>query len=103
MAPTGIGSSYEEREWLDVRRLSLPMLLHYEDRMSMSFSREVRVPFMDFRLVQLLARVPPSEKLRRGWSKAVFRKAMRGVLPEEIVWRRDKKGFNIPEENWVRH
>ena len=103
LAPTGIGSSYEEREWLDVCRLSLPMLLHHEDRMSMSSSREMRAPFMDYRLVEMLARVPPSAKLSNGWTKAIFREAMKDLLPQAIVWRKDKKGFNVPEQNWIRH
>jgi asparagine synthase (glutamine-hydrolysing) len=100
---TGLANSYREREWRDIRHLSLPMLLHHEDRMSMSWSREMRVPFMDYRLVELLAKVNPSRKLRHGWSKAVFRQAISGLIPTSIQWRRDKKGFKIPEEKWIRN
>jgi len=62
----GARGSYAEREFLDLTRFSVPMLLHYEDRMSMSRSREVRVPFLDVDLVEVLARVPAAEKLRDG-------------------------------------
>jgi len=99
---TGLGKSYQQREWRDLRFLSIPMLLHYEDRMSMSYSREMRVPFMDYRLVELLGRMPPSSKLSRGWTKAIFRKAMEGIIHPQIQWRKDKKGFNLPVGKWMR-
>ena len=98
---TGLGMTYQSREWRDIRCLSIPALLHYEDRMSMSCSREMRVPFMDYRLVELLGKTPPSSKLQSGWTKAIFRKAMLGIIPKEIQYRKDKKGFNIPLEKWM--
>lgn len=100
--PVGPGSSYAYREWRDMTSLSVPALLHYEDRMSMSWSREMRSPFMDYRLVELLARVSPGKKLERGWTKAIFRQAMEGLLPAEIQWQRRKRGFTIPEQAWIR-
>lgn len=102
LVDTRLGKNYREREWRDICCLSIPGLLHYEDRMSMSWSREMRVPFMDYRLVELLGRVPPSEKLRAGWTKAIFRKAMEGLIPREIQYRKEKKGFTLPEEKWMR-
>src|ERR1019366_1694653 len=98
----GYNGSYERREWTDMVQTSIPALLHYEDRMSMSQSIEVRVPFLDYRLVELLARVHPSEKFEGGWTKAIFRKAIAGLVPTEIQYRRDKKGFNVPETLWMR-
>jgi asparagine synthase (glutamine-hydrolysing) len=94
--------SYIRREWIDLTVTSVPALLHYEDRMSMSQSVEVRVPFLDYRLVEQLARVHPSEKFTGGWSKAIFRKAIEGLVPREIQYRRDKKGFNVPEDVWMK-
>jgi asparagine synthase (glutamine-hydrolysing) len=94
--------SYIRREWIDLTVTSVPALLHYEDRMSMSQSVEVRVPFLDYRLVELFARVHPSEKFSGGWSKAIFRKAIEGLVPKEIQYRRDKKGFNVPEDIWMK-
>ncbi|MHB8449164.1 MAG: asparagine synthase (glutamine-hydrolyzing) [Mycobacteriales bacterium] len=102
LADVGPAGSYEEREWRDMTSLSVPALLHYEDRMAMSHSREIRCPFMDYRLIEILAQVPPRAKLAGGWTKAVFREAMAGILPEEIRWRRDKNGFGLPEDRWMR-
>jgi asparagine synthase (glutamine-hydrolysing) len=101
-ADTGMAGSIAEREYRDLTSLSVPMLLHYEDRMSMSYSREVRVPFLDYRIVEFLARVPVRNKLRGGWTKAILRDAIAGIVPDPIRWRRDKKGFNVPEKSWAR-
>lgn len=102
LAITGLTSSFQEREYLDMRYFSVPMLLHYEDRMSMSCSREVRVPFLDYRIVEYLAKVPTHHKLRNGWTKALLRDAIAGMVPDSIRWRRDKKGFDVPEKLWAR-
>jgi asparagine synthase (glutamine-hydrolysing) len=80
---------------------SLPVLLRYEDRNSMAWSVESRVPFLDYRLVEFLSTVPATMKLKRGVTKAVFRDAMRGVLPEPIRTRGDKMGFVTPEAVWL--
>lgn len=92
-----------ERQWLDIRNYSVPSLCHYEDRMSMAASREIRLPFLDPRLIDLLMRAPDSYKLRRGWTKYAFRRAMQSLLPREICWRKDKKGFTNPEGEWLKH
>jgi asparagine synthase (glutamine-hydrolysing) len=98
----GMHGSYIRREWIDLTVTSVPCLLHYEDRMSMSQSVEVRVPFLDYRFVELLARVHPSEKFEGGWTKSIFRKAISGLVPKEIQYRRDKRGFNVPEDHWMK-
>jgi asparagine synthase (glutamine-hydrolysing) len=103
LADTGYAGSYEEREWLDQTSLSLPMLLTVEDRMSMSHSLEMRVPFLDYRVVEFLARTPTYQKLKNGWTKHILRTAMEAMLPPQIAWRRDKKGYNVPEANWARN
>jgi asparagine synthase (glutamine-hydrolysing) len=102
MADNAFADSYEARELLDLQRFSLPALLNYEDKQSMAYSREVREPFLDHRVVELLAHVPPSAKLRYGWSKHILRTAFAADLPPEIAWRRDKRGFNVPEAHWCR-
>ena len=82
---------------------SLPTLLHYEDRNSMAHSIESRVPFLDHRLVELLFQFPDDLKINNGWTKFVLRQSMEGVLPKEIQWRTDKKGFVTPGEIlWLR-
>ena len=68
----------------------------------MSQSVEVRVPFLDYRMVEMLARVHPSEKFAGGWTKSIFRKAIDGMVPPEIQYRKDKKGFTVPETKWMR-
>jgi asparagine synthase (glutamine-hydrolysing) len=98
----GSHGTYAHREWVDLAQMSLPTILHSEDRMSMARSVEMRVPFLDHRLVECLARVHPSEKFNGGWPKSIFRDAVADILPAEIRFRRDKNGFAVPEDAWVR-
>ncbi len=86
----------------DLTVTKLPALLHYEDRNSMAFSIESRVPFLDYRLVEYAASLPLSQKTRNGTTKVVLRNAMRGVIPESIRERKDKMGFVTPEEVWMK-
>lgn len=82
---------------------SLPTLLHYEDRNSMAHSIESRVPFLDHRLVELMFQFPDELKINNGWTKFALRQSMENVLPSEIQWRTDKKGFVTPGEIlWLR-
>jgi asparagine synthase (glutamine-hydrolysing) len=102
-APLGLGAgTLADRQLLDIRRFSVPGLCHYEDRMSMAMSREIRLPFLDSRFIDLLLRAPDDYKLRRGWTKYCFRRAMEPFLPREIAWRKDKKGFSNPEGEWLK-
>jgi asparagine synthase (glutamine-hydrolysing) len=104
IAPIGLGKgTLADRQRIDLMQLSVPALVHYEDRSSMSWSREIRLPFLDYRLVQLLMSLSPESKLRDGWTKWVFRKAMESYLPESVVWRKDKQGFTIPQAEWLKH
>src|SRR2546427_815220 len=80
----------------------LRALLHYEDRNSMAFGIEARLPFLDYRVVEFLSGVDPAYKIRLGWTKAVLRDAMEGILPDEVRWRVDKMGFVTPEHRWFR-
>jgi asparagine synthase (glutamine-hydrolysing) len=86
----------------ELTRTRLPALLRYEDRLSMAFSIESRVPLLDHRLVELAFALPDSIKRSAGWSKYGLRRALDGFLPDSIVWRRDKKGFPTPVGNWLR-
>ena len=79
----------------------LPALLHYEDRNSMAVSIETRLPFLDYRLVELGLALPGDEKLRDGWTKLALRRAIEHDLPESIVWRRDKMQFSAPQAAWL--
>lgn len=81
-------------------KTSLRVLIHYSDRVSMAHSIESRMPFMDYRVVEFLASVPAAYKLHGGWTKYLARRAFSGKLPDEIVWRKDKMGWPIPESHW---
>lgn len=80
----------------------LRALLHSEDRNSMAFGIETRLPFLDHRLVEFLYGLEPELRIRHGWTKAVLREAMAGVLPDDVRWRADKMGFVTPEDAWFR-
>ncbi len=81
---------------------NLPLLLHWEDRNSMAFSIEARVPFLDYRVVEYLASLPLDQKIRGGVTKYVLRRAIRGLVPDPVRCRSDKMGFVTPEEVWMR-
>lgn len=87
----------------DMTRFSVPVLLRYEDKNSMAFSRESRVPFLDHRLVEYVAALPLNLKLRDGWTKFCLRRGAQNVVPPEILHRKDKLGFATPEDEWFRH
>jgi asparagine synthase (glutamine-hydrolysing) len=91
----------DEMQIFEISTLQLPHLLRYEDRNSMRHSVETRLPFLDYRVVELGVSLPPQYKIRDGWTKHVLRKAVADVLPEQIVWRRDKLGFQAPEKTWL--
>jgi asparagine synthase (glutamine-hydrolysing) len=85
-----------------VVRTSLPMLLRFEDRNSMASSIESRVPFLTPALAEFVLRLPEEYIIGAdGTSKNVFRKAMRGLVPDPILDRRDKIGFATPERRWL--
>jgi len=80
---------------------SLPMLLHYEDRNSMAHGIESRLPFLDWRLVELAVGLGARHKIVDGETKWLLRAAMENVLPPEIRHRQDKIGFATPEKSWL--
>jgi len=86
----------------DVLAYSTPNLLRYEDKNSMAFSIEARVPFLDHELVEFIFNLPIDQKIDGGWNRAVYRRAMRGRIPEKNRLRRSKIGFTNPEVTWIR-
>jgi asparagine synthase (glutamine-hydrolysing) len=82
---------------------SLPSLLHYEDRNSMAFSVESRVPFLDHRLVEFCFSLFDDDKIKGVETKYILRESLKNILPLAIYSRKDKKGFVTPGENkWLR-
>ncbi|MFN4287841.1 MAG: asparagine synthase (glutamine-hydrolyzing) [Brevundimonas sp.] len=90
------------RQWADISRYSVPWLCHYEDRMSMAWSREVRSPYLDYRVIEMGLRMPEDLKLSGGWTKYALRRAFADDLPRSIAWRKDKKGFVNPQDDWLK-
>ncbi len=85
-----------------VTNCALPHLLRYEDRNSMHFSIESRVPFLTPEFAEFAISVPEEHSLTPdGTRKALFREAMRGIAPDSILNRRDKIGFATPEKAWL--
>ena len=80
----------------------LEHLLKWEDRNSMWFSIESRVPFLDYRLVEATLSQHPDLVINEGNTKALLREAIKGIVPEKIRTRQDKIGFQTPEDNWFR-
>ena len=77
-------------------------LLHYEDRNSMRFSIETRVPFLDHRLVEWGLAQNPGDLLREGWTKYPLRKSLDSLGFNELAWRKDKIGFAAPQLSWMK-
>lgn len=86
-----------------IETVSLPMLLRFEDRNSMRFSIESRVPFLTPQIAEFLLSLPERFIIDdTGLRKSVFRAAMRGLVPDPILDRRDKIGFATSESQWLR-
>ncbi len=80
----------------------LPTLLRNYDRDSMAASVEIRMPFMDYRLVQYAFSIGWKSKLHDGYTKSIIRDAMAPFMPKDIAYRRTKVGFNAPINNWMK-
>jgi asparagine synthase (glutamine-hydrolysing) len=82
---------------------SLPMLLRYADRNSMAFSREARLPFLDYNLVDFCISLPDEYYIRNGWQKWILRESSKNLIPNKICWRADKVGYAAPLDIWLRN
>lgn len=94
-------SALDRMLYLDLKVWLPDDLLIKADKMTMANSLELRVPFLDHRLVEFAATLPPELKLQRGTGKFILRRALRDVLPEAILTR-PKKGFPVPTSPWLR-
>lgn len=81
----------------------LPTLMRNFDRASMLNGVEVRMPFMDYRLVQYVFSLPTSSKIGQGFTKRILRDAMRGLMPEAVRLRKLKIGLNAPMYDWYNY
>lgn len=87
--------------YIDTRFTMPDSVLMKVDKMSMANSLEVRVPFLDHRIIEFCANIPSSLKLKGFSTKYIFRKAIQGILPDKIVFR-GKQGYSFPSKNWLR-
>lgn len=97
-APVGLREALEH----SVLRQPLPLYLRVEDRNSMAHSIEVRVPFLDHRLVELVHSLQSRWKISGPWNKHVLREGMRGLIPESVRSRVDKMGFPTNFATWLK-
>ena len=81
---------------------SLPQLLRYADRSSMAWSREVRLPYLDRRIAELALSLPARFLFDTGVTKRILRDVGRGLVPESVLDRRDKVGFEPPQKTWLQ-
>lgn len=97
------GSRYVHRQLAkQSTQKGLPALLRHGDRNSMRFSIESRVPFLTKELAEFVLNLPEEYLIASdGTTKAVFKEAMRGIVPEKILKRKDKIGFATPEKQWL--
>jgi asparagine synthase (glutamine-hydrolysing) len=100
--PAGFRSAVARQQAFDLLQRLLPSLLRYEDRNSMAFSIETRLPFLDYRMVELAFALPDEAKLDGRVSKAILRRAVADRVPPKVLARRDKMGFETPADVWLR-
>jgi asparagine synthase (glutamine-hydrolysing) len=87
--------------FLDAQLGLVDDMLHYFDRVSMAHSLEVRVPFLDHRVVELAARIPSRLKVRRGTTKFLLRHAARGLVPDSVLDKPKVGFFNRTVNRWL--
>jgi asparagine synthase (glutamine-hydrolysing) len=85
----------------DIVADTLPQLLRMEDRSSMAFSLEARVPLLDHKLVEFGVSLPDHLKFHDGWSKYAVRQALGDLLPRPVRLRKSKLGFAAPDRAWL--
>lgn len=96
------GRDLKKRQVFELTVSTLPAFSREVDRNSTSFGIKARAPFLDHRVVEFGFALPPEELMRDGWTKWPLREAVRGIVPDEIVDRRDKQGFSVDQADWMR-
>lgn len=95
-------SSLQSNRLSNLWNISLPSLLRYEDRNSMAFSVEARIPFLDHRLVEFIFSIPFNKLIHKGWTKYALRESLKGKIPEDIRMRKGKLAFSVPQKEWLK-
>tara|TARA_B110000211_G_C14093199_1_gene560726 strand:- start:11049 stop:12857 length:1809 start_codon:yes stop_codon:yes gene_type:complete len=89
--------------YIQTHKTILPTLLRNYDRYSMASGVEVRMPFLDYRMVEFAFQIGYNSKIRNGYTKTIVRDSMRGLIPDNVIERKDKIGFNSPMTNWMKN
>ncbi|MGB0720785.1 MAG: asparagine synthase (glutamine-hydrolyzing) [Gammaproteobacteria bacterium] len=84
-----------------LRQWALPGFTHYEDRNAMHFGLEARAPFLDYRIIEWGLSCSPDQLVQGGLGKMALRRALSGLLPDSVLWRRDKQGLHAPAGAWL--
>ena len=97
------GLDYLNSSLLDnTYKYGLPTLIRNYDRYSMMNGVEVRCPFLDYRILSFAFSLPHTAKYKKGYSKAIIRDAMKGIIPEEVLRTKQKGGFHPPIGAWLK-
>lgn len=86
---------------MEIFKTQMPHLLKYEDKNSMRQSIETRLPFIDFCVLETALSLNNNLKIKDGWTKYILREIVNNLLPKNIVWRKNKFGFESPSETWL--
>ena len=86
---------------IEILKTQMPHLLKYEDKNSMRNSIETRLPFVDYTFLETALSLKNKLKIQDGWTKYILRKVVENILPKNIVWRKNKFGFEAPTKNWI--
>lgn len=97
----GTSDFIDQMLYVDQKTFLPDLNLTYSDKTSMAASVEVRLPLLDQQIASFMRGVPARTKIRRIKQKYLFKKAMEGVLPKEVIWR-GKAGFGAPIRTWLR-
>ncbi len=100
--PREFASALLRQQAFDTLQRLLPSLLRYEDRNSMAYSIETRLPFLDYRLVEFVFSLPDDQRLEGVRTKAILRRSLADRIPRRVLERQDKMGFETPIDVWLR-
>jgi len=84
-------------------KYKLEHLLRVEDRVSMAFSLEARVPYLDYRIIEFMLRISDKLKIKAGETKYLQKQALEHYTIKEIIDRKDKVGFDTPLDEWMQN
>jgi asparagine synthase (glutamine-hydrolysing) len=84
-------------------QFGLQELLSYADKNAMAHGVEVRLPFLSHELVQFIFSLPSYFKIKNGFQKNILRQAVNGKLDDAITWRKDKIGYETPQQEWLQN